>query len=221
VFYVGKGVNDRVFSHLADTSESDKVRRINEIRSIGLEPKIEILIHGIDSDDEIRKIEASIIDLIGLDRLTNRNSGYGSKEFGRMSIDQIISLYESEEIEITEKAILININKTYHYGISEIELYDATRSAWVLGIDREKAEYAFAVYEGIVKEVYLIKAWFPDNSTFNVRKFEIEDVREERWEFIGKLAEKNIREKYINKDVSKYLGPRNPINYVNIKEKDT
>ena len=43
VFYVGKGKSNRAFAHLEDQTESDKTKRIKEIRSRGQEPKIEIL----------------------------------------------------------------------------------------------------------------------------------------------------------------------------------
>ena len=216
IFYVGKGQNNRAFSHLSESSESDKVKRIEDIRNEGLEPRIEILIHGIESDELIKKIEASVIDLIGIETLTNIQRGYESSYYGRMSVEQLVGLYDSEEIDVEEPALLININKTFHYGISEIELYDATRSAWVVGQNREKAEYAFAIYEHIVQEVYEIKGWFPNNSTFNTRKHELNVPRDERWEFVGKLAGEEIRMKYKYKNVKKYIGPRNPINYVNI-----
>jgi hypothetical protein len=45
--------------------------------------------------------------------------------------------------------------------MTPVELYDATRGVWRVNPSRHKAKYAFAVYEGIVKEVYEIKAWFP------------------------------------------------------------
>lgn len=217
IFYVGKGRGNRAFSHLKDKKEGEKARRINDIRKMGYEPRIEILIHGIESDLEIKKIEASIIDLIGLGNLTNSIRGHGSREYGRMSIDQINSIYNANEVGIKEPSILININQSYYYGISEVELYDATRSAWVVGKDKENAEYAFAVYDGLIKEVYQIVAWFPNNSTFNVRKSEKTDLNEDRWEFVGKLANDEIRNKYINKNVANKIGPRNPITYINVK----
>lgn len=215
IFYVGKGYGNRAFSHLFEESEKEKAKIINEIRNEGLSPKIEIVIHGIEDDQTARKIEASIIDIIGINNLSNLQRGYESKEFGRMSIEQIIATYESVKAIIDDPAIIININRSFHYGISQVELYDATRSAWVVGLNREKAKYAFSVYEGIVQEVYEIKGWFPNNSTLNTRKNEETDPREERWEFVGKIAPAIIRNKYIYKDVSDLMGPRNPISYVN------
>src|SRR5690606_449885 len=84
-FYIGKGKANRVFSHLDDMSESEKCELIREIRSQGLEPKVEILIHGLDDEEAALKIESAIIDLIGIENLTNKQHGYRSALFGRMS----------------------------------------------------------------------------------------------------------------------------------------
>ena len=64
IFYIGKGKNNRVFQHLNDKSEKEKAMKIQELISIGLKPKIEILVHGISDEYTAKKIEASIIDLL-------------------------------------------------------------------------------------------------------------------------------------------------------------
>lgn len=218
IFYVGKGKGNRAFSHLSAVSENDKVDRINDIRKDKLEPIIEVLIHGIESEKMAKKIEASVIDLVGMDKLTNIQRGYESREFGRKSLEQLVSLYQSEEADITEPAILININQTFHYGISAIELYDATRSAWTLSPNREKAKYALSIYRGIIQEVYEIKGWLPNNSTLNTRKDEPEDKNEERWEFVGRIADAKIRNKYLYKSVASQMHQQFPIKYFNIRD---
>jgi hypothetical protein len=53
--------------------------------------------------------------------------------------------------------------------MTESELYDATRASWKVGNRRSEAQYALAVFEGIVREVYEITAWMPSGSTFNSR----------------------------------------------------
>lgn len=52
-FYLGKGKGkgNRLFSHLDDQTESEKVRRIAELRAAGLEPQIDVLRYGL-SDAE-------------------------------------------------------------------------------------------------------------------------------------------------------------------------
>jgi len=215
IFYVGKGRGNRAFSHLREKTKSEKNFRIRDIQSDGFQPRIEILVHGLDDESTARKIEASIIDLLGIDNLTNIQSGYESREFGRMSTEQLKAIYGATKVTIREPAILININKSFRYVMSPVELYDATRSAWVVGTNREKPSLAFAVYQGIIQEVYKIASWFPNNTTLNSRKTPAEDPRDERWEFVGRIADDSIRKRYRYNDVSDYMGPRNPINYVN------
>ena len=55
IFYVGKGKGNRTFSHLKDLADSEKSQRIREIQSEGLEPKIEILVHGLE-DEQLCKL---------------------------------------------------------------------------------------------------------------------------------------------------------------------
>ena len=125
------------------------------------------------------------------------------------------------EIEIDENVILIRINKLYHESMSEEEMYEATRGIWKIGVRREKADYAFAIYQGEVKEVFYIGSWFPACTLhYNTRNMQdaISNVKMKgRWEFEGTLAEDSIRDKYIGKSFKHYLphGASNPIIYAN------
>ena len=157
IFYIGQGEGNRVFAHLEEKSESEKSRYIQNLRSQGLEPKIEILIHGLNTKYDALRVESSVIDLIGINKLTNKQSGYKSESFGRMSLKQISSKYHKQEIKITEPSVLIRISKAFRYTMSDIELYDYTRGQWKINPARaKKARYGFAIYEGIVQEVYEI-----------------------------------------------------------------
>ena len=69
-FYIGKGKGNRLFSHLDDQSDTEKVARIVEIRQNGKEPQIDILRYGL-TDSEAAMVEAAAIDLIGKAKLTN------------------------------------------------------------------------------------------------------------------------------------------------------
>ncbi|MNL31877.1 hypothetical protein D3C87_1536910 [compost metagenome] len=104
-------------------------------------------------------------------------------------------------------------------------LYDYTRGRWKLNPERAKnAKYAIAIYKGVVQEVYEIDDWHKAGTTKSTRKPndkpELNSTKSliGRFEFKGKLAPEEIRNKYINKSVKHYFvkGNSNPINYLNI-----
>ncbi len=222
VFYVGKGSGERCLAHLSEEGETEKNERIAEIRASepGLEPRIDILVHGLPDANTALQVEAAVIDLFGSEQLTNRVRGWNSEAFGRMDLKEVATLYDPKEIQITEPALLFRINQLYYFGISPIELYDATRGIWALGPDRDKVDLAFAVFEGVVREVYRVMVWLPAGSTFSTRGDDLRDPT--KWEFVGAVAEDSIRDKYIDGSVVKnhYGGRklRTPLVYVNVKE---
>ncbi len=217
IFYVGKGQGNRVFAHLEDTGESRKTETLRQIRAQGAEPRIEILIHGLENEMTALRIEAAVIDLMGVKTLSNQVRGWGSTIVGRMEVGQLMAIYDSEPVEIDEAALLIRINRLYRYGMSDLELYEATRGVWKVGRRREKVHYAFAVYKGIVREVYEVRQWFPAGTLPYQTRSEADVDRPGRWEFEGKVAEELIRSKYVDKSVESYFAPnsQNPITYVN------
>jgi hypothetical protein len=52
-------------------------------------------------------------------------------------------------VAVRHKAVLITINKLYRSDMSADELHETTRGVWKVGVKRERAEYAIAVYQGI------------------------------------------------------------------------
>ncbi|NLU43837.1 MAG: hypothetical protein GXX11_02990 [Acholeplasmataceae bacterium] len=225
-FYVGKGKDKRVESHLKDTSNTPKARKIQELRNKGKEPIIEILIHDV-SEETALNVEATVIDLLKLDNLKNKIKGKGSNKYGRKSLEAFRQLGGYEELkrkDITENLIIIRINQLYYEGISAVDLYDGTRGLWRININRVKDlgtgeleyKYALAVYQGQVKEVYEIKDWYPAYSTFyndeKRREPDLSDPKseklEKRYEFVGKIAAKPIRSKYHKKVIPDEIMPR-------------
>ena len=215
IFYVGKGKGNRIFQHFKDKDVSDKTRKINELQSHGLIPKIEILVHGIHDEITVKKIEAAVIDLLEKRNLTNKISGYGSLDFGRMDLKQIRAKYGSKKVDIQEKVILIKLSDTFRYNMSEVELYDYTRGIWKIGKKRMSlVTHAFAVYDGVIQETYKISGWFPAGSTFHMREDKSNWLVNERFEFVGNI-DKDMQMKYKQKSVVHYFtaGSRNPIRY--------
>jgi hypothetical protein len=217
VLYVGKGRNGRALAHLRADERKKITKKVQEIRASGEEPRIEILAHGLRNPDTALKIEAAAIDLIGLATLSNAVRGHGA-QYGRMELQEVIALYTKRKANVREPMILIRITKLYRYGMTEAELYDATRSAWRVGPKREEAQYALSVFEGVVREVYKITQWLPAGSTFNTRRDRLGIAESDRWEFVGTIAADAIRKRYINRYVGHLFtqGAQNPISYVNI-----
>ena len=217
-FYIGKGKGNRAFDHLKDTSESLKVKRIEEIHAAGLEPKIEILAFDLDETTAF-KVEAAAIDLIGAQNLTNSQIGHHAKSFGRRSIDTVHAELSAKDVGVFEDdMILIKINNSFGDAAdtSALALYDATRGTWrVSEKSVAKTKYAAAIFGGVIREVYKIAQWLPAESTMYLdpkRNFEPNG----RFEFVGKIAEASVRKKYRWKSVKQLYGKgaSNPIMYV-------
>jgi hypothetical protein len=244
-FYIGKGTGDRFLAHLDIQPGTAKGDKINEIKGRGKEPRIDILRWGL-TESEANLVEAAAIDLIGKENLVNLKAGHHSshsrtqkdvrdikrtseldntpvpkdtsepKGSGRITSKDLITMVAAKPVEVDEKAILITINQLYRSNMSAQALYEATRGIWVIGPRREKAEYAMAVFQGVVREVYRIDKWDPSGTNeYKTRDTSyFKDCVPPRWEFSGEVAPKEIREKYIDKSVGK--GLQNPIRYVNI-----
>src|SRR5215212_6297311 len=80
------------------------------------------------------------------------------------------------EIEIVEPAILVKVDRRFRPDMRDDELYEITRGNCVIGERRNKAKYAFCVYNGMVKQVYEIQGWLPVQA-------------QSRWRFDGLVAQ--------------------------------
>jgi hypothetical protein len=121
------------------------------------------------------------------------------------------------QVTVTEPAVLIRIRKSYDPKMSSQALYEVTRGVWKVGERREQVEVALAVFDGIVREIFVVDLWHPAGST-NYETRPREDVEiEGRWEFSGSVAPENIRSKYLDHSVAHCFrrGSSNPILYVN------
>jgi hypothetical protein len=124
----------------------------------------------------------------------------------------------SDPVEFAEPALLIRISRLYLPTMSALELYEATRGVWVLGSRREQVRLAMAVFDGEVKEVYEIEGWQPAGTAQYSSRSRTDVERLGRWEFVGAVANSDVRERYLGACVDRYFkrGAQNPITYVGL-----
>jgi len=130
---------------------------------------------------------------------------------------KMIRNYDTEEAEITDPVLLIRINQLFKDDMTPEELYKVTRGVWKVDVNKaEKCKYVFAVYGGIIREVYEVHTWFPADTLENYwTPFQQKKVRG-RYAFNGRRADDSIRKKYNGKSVEGIWsqGAQNPIKYI-------
>lgn len=216
IFYIGKGRENRVFSHASAAilhdelmSTGSKIELIKEIINAGCLVKHVILRHGL-TEDQAFLLEATLIDFANIQGhdLTNEVVGKHSIKFGAMSAQEIIQTYNAPPLkELQHNAVIININKTYERALGGTDVYNATKEAWVISsARRQKLELVLSEYRGVIVEVFAIHRWY---------QCKVDVGKPERWGFDGSVASENARNLYINKSIQhlKKRGAANPIRY--------
>ena len=225
-FYIGRGVNNRIFDHVnglltdKETEEdllSLKMKQIRDIQLSGLDVIHIIHRHALESKNMAEVVEASLIDAYS--GLTNIMSGKGSNEYGVANIHEIVTAYQAETVEITDDALLISINRT----ALERGVYDAVRFAWKLTpSEANKAKIILATVQGLIKGVFVAEQWleatqenFPNFMLLGEDVYNHE-IRSKRYGFIGKNAPPEFQTKYLGKRIPEKFrkkGASNPVKY--------
>ena len=170
VFYIGKGVGNRVFSHEIESakspkSEKSKLQRIRDIEKNGFEVKRLIINWGL-TESEAFISEATLINLMNAisgASLTNIVAGHHIHE--SLTVEDFELMYGAELLkpeDIKHNILVIKINKLYRRDMSDYEIYDAVRGMWNASMKSIKArgvKYVFAVYNGLIVGVYKPDEW--------------------------------------------------------------
>lgn len=221
IFYVGKGINDRVFQHEWEKEtaiESEKHLRINAIKESGNAVKKVILLYGLTEESAFAS-ESALINLLNYTehhKLTNIMSGHHAEPV--MTVEEFELFHGAElltEKDIQHNLLVIKINALYEHGMSDDEIKDCARGHWVINIkNASKADYLVAVYHGIVVGVYENMQWYPSGK---------------QTEFYPYLSEKTLamtkrkyctctsvpESKYLGKNISALVKTaQNPISYI-------
>lgn len=205
-FYVGRGTGQRVFAHVqgavkgAEGDDSDpKVGRINQIRAQGLEVQHVIHRYGM-SPDTAREVEAALID--AYPGLTNRMGGAGSNDRGVRHVREIIREYDAPEFELDRPLIMIAVGKTYE----ERGVYEAVRGVWNMRRERaEKYDLVLARVGRFIVGAYEVCEWI--DWAPGLFPFDPEGL-EGRIGFVGTPADKEVRDRYVQKRVPAGLLPK-------------
>lgn len=181
IFYVGKGVGNRVFQHIAEAENKDVCstsEKLDQIRAIHatldaegkpLEVKHFIIRYGL-TEEVAFEIESTLIDFLtyplfqthNICELTNIQKGVAQDDRGIASTEQIIRECGAEDVDLQQEAdarvrnfIAINIHGTYSRDATHEQIYEATRKSWFVDVNRaNNADYALAVYRGIIVDVF-------------------------------------------------------------------
>jgi mRNA-degrading endonuclease RelE of RelBE toxin-antitoxin system len=115
-----------------------------------------------------------------------------------------------ETASIDDPLVAISVARQYPNVKNDDDLYNITRGTWKVnrGGRASRAEYAFAVYKGLIKEVYNIDSWRPATREIYVFFAKLEGkpessvpqvINDGRSEFVGKVAPEPVRQKYVGR----------------------
>jgi hypothetical protein len=223
---VGKGTGDRLLSHgitaeflSPGRNDSSKLSRIREIRAQGLEPRVDVVRHGL-TETEAFHVEGALIDV--LPGLTNLVRGNESLTHGRIPLLELITLFAAAPLDTTTPALLIRLawwhpggvagipgrrGGGFYPGIAPIDLYNATRGMWKVSPRRIKGlgiDHAVAVHRGVTRAVYRIDCWFQDEPS-------------RRWGFKGEeITSGPVFDAFVGpfgRRVPASKGAQNPVSY--------
>lgn len=182
LFYVGKGLDDRVLAHANgvidqvtldkdEVVESLKNDIIKSIHAAGLEVECFIVQHGLASHDHAFATESAVYGTLkmladGLEhpqfKLANKVAPPTFTEYGLRSIHRVLAQYgrPANCSLIPHNTLLIKVTKsgTWDPDMSRQEVWEATRGWWQLNKSRlDHIRYVMAIPSFVIRGVWEVE----------------------------------------------------------------
>jgi hypothetical protein len=200
-FYVGKGRGGRVRAHLDfEVPEKEKQEVIDRLHKQGREPIIEIMQWGL-SEEAAFAAEAALIQLIGLNQLTNAQSGRGTY---KLHADFIEYIRDKKPLRLSprkgEEMLILSANGYYRHGMSRFELYDAVRGNLHVSKERvENCRLVLVLLNGYVIDVYVNPECVEAGR--QVRSFKTKDETS-GFDIVAGFANEILRNRFVGRELA-------------------
>ena len=174
IFYVGKGVKNRWYGHIASArkgsagKQSDKLTKIREIEEKGHPVTVWIVRHGISNEKVAYEVEAAVAHALKIVTLTQRSGGLVDltnlvethhPERGLISVGRAQSIYNARRApKISIPCALVKISEKWTPKMTDSEVMKATVGWWPFRKNAINAKYAFAVSGGTIRGIYKINS---------------------------------------------------------------
>ncbi len=167
IFYVGKGIGGRIYSHVREaerTGRRAKLDRIRAIRASGRQVDHLIVRSGLATEKDALIVEQAVIDALSASGipLTNVIKGHEASIHGLGTIDAAIARWSALRApSFTAPTAIFIINTAWRPDMDDDEVFEATRGHWLVGArSRDAIEYAMGVAFGVVRGVYRVDGWY-------------------------------------------------------------
>ncbi len=192
--YIGHGKDQRCLDHIKDLQHKNDQKSVT-IKKLYDQKKldIDIIAHKLNRETALA-VESACIDLVGLENLENLVKGHG-ENIKRIPIEELSNKYNEIHADIIDehKGFIILVNQFYKPNFTPLETLEIVRGIWIkklisIAKNSKNPKYAFAAYNGIIKEVYEVFDWVPAGTQqYFTREFNSDQLKD-KYEFVGKIS---------------------------------